>query len=420
VAPKIHHELEVGSMQPPMSRIVCLVLAVMVLSTGCTGDDSDDSSSISDETSPTVTSSPTAPTTAAPTTASTEAPEIDYTVETLGASPEQALGATPALGSGCSPDGEELPDGAWFGWVTAAETDQVGFDLACLWPGRLQPAATNEAARVRQVPVSPTAIVQTGEEEAASYDRWALGSIAPPADNAPGLPQTVPYWLFVNDGVVTEIAAYPDPVGWARTATAWPELHPGCCDGGDILPPSPSAPWPNDGWPADGFYAPVVEHQSETAYELSIQRWLSCRNNPGLCPDYWVGDEVATNEGAPLIRRQLAFDEDLTVVIMPIFDEAPLVGDGIAFRSLLADVNEATSSWVEDGDGVWPPELGSQASDPGFPFGLTTWPNSGEQGPVGYRGPGGSHLTRPLSWFMVLEIREAKPILYVHAGLIGG
>ncbi|MDH3684422.1 MAG: hypothetical protein OEV40_31260 [Acidimicrobiia bacterium] len=348
------------------------------------------------------------------------APEVEFTVDALGVSPDQALGSTPALGSGCSPNAEDLPDGVWFGWVTGAGSERLDFDLACLWPGRLDPASSNDAARIRQVPVAPTAAVHVGDEAPLSYDRWALGSIAPPAANAPGLPQTEPYWLFINDGTVTEIARHVEPIRWARSLAAWPGLSPGCCDAGDVVPPSPDDPWPAEGWPVDGFYAPVVERRSETEYELSIQRWLSCRDNPGLCPDYWVGDEVTIDPDAPLIRRQLFFDEDLTVVIMPIFDESPLVGDGIAFRSLLADLDEAISDWAGDDEFAWPDELQDRTADPDFPFGVTSWPNNGGEGPIGYRGPGGSHLTPPDTWWTALEIRNAKPVLYIHAGLVAG
>lgn len=36
-----------------------------------------------------------------------------------------------ADGSGCSPAGDSLDDGRWFGYVTGASADQLEFDLAC-------------------------------------------------------------------------------------------------------------------------------------------------------------------------------------------------------------------------------------------------------------------------------------------------
>jgi hypothetical protein len=398
-----------------------LVVGVLVVAAGCTGGGGDDSATTL-EPPTTITTSARTPDSGVTTstTSTTAVPEVAFTVDALDVSPSLALGSTQALGSGCSPGGNDVPDGVWFGWVSDAGPEQLDIDLACLWPGRLEPAASNDAARIRQVPVAPGATVYEGDAEPVGYRNWIVGSVVSPAHHAPGLPQTMPYWLFINDGVVTEIARYERPVAWARTATAWPELHAGCCDAGPVVPPSPGDPWPNEGWPVDGFYALSVERRSEVDYELTIQRWLSCGDNPGLCPDHWVGNEVTVDPGAPLIQRQLVFDEDLTVVLRPIFDDPILVGDGIAFKDLLADLNDAISQVDGDDDLTWPDQPQEAMDDPAHPFGPSMWPNTGELGPIGYRGPAGSYLTPPETWWTVLEITQAKPVLYIHAGMIAG
>ena len=85
---------------------------------------------------------------------STVTSEVGFTVAELGRVPDRALGTTAAAASGCAPGTDVLPDGVWFGWVAEAGPDQVAFDLACYWPGRLQPAVSNDAARAQQVGVS--------------------------------------------------------------------------------------------------------------------------------------------------------------------------------------------------------------------------------------------------------------------------
>ena len=46
-------------------------------------------------------------------------------------------------GSGCSPTGDDLPDGWWYGRLDGAVTSETTFDLACYYTGA---AAEEEAA----------------------------------------------------------------------------------------------------------------------------------------------------------------------------------------------------------------------------------------------------------------------------------
>jgi hypothetical protein len=403
------------------------LIMLMVLLGACAGDDDDETATTSPETSPeTSTTDTTGPSDTTDTTAgssttasSATTTESGFTVAALGRVPERALGTTPALGSGCAPGTDLLPDGVWFGWVTDAASDQLGFDLACLWPGRREPAASNDATRIRQVPVSQSAQVFRGEGEGVTYSDWAGSPIETPADNAPGLSPALPYWLFVNDGAVTEIAQYPDPIRWVRSATAWPDLYPGCCDAGDVAPPSPADPWPSEGWPADGFYAAVVEAETADGYDLEIHRWLTCDDAPALCPDYWVGDEVVVDPDQPSLLRRFPFDETTMVVITPIFSEGAIVGDGTAFGELLADLRQAITDRGQGDEFYWA-DPGDQEADPDSPFGMVPWPDGTTSGPIGYRGPGGSYLTPPAGWWTALEIRNGEPVLYIDAGIVAG
>lgn len=352
---------------------------------------------------------------------STATSEVGFTVTDLGRVPSQALGTTSALGSGCAPGTDLLPDGAWFGWVTDAGPEQIAFDLACLWPGRLEPAASNDASAIRRIPVSSAAEVYHDDGNGIPYTEWIGSSIETPAVNAPGLPPALPFWLFVNDGAITEISQHPERIGWARSATAWPAMGPGCCDAGTIAPPSPAGPWPRDGWPTDGFYAIIEEVETDGGYDLSIGKWLSCKDAPTICPDWWTGDEVVVDPDQQSLERRFSFDETTMVVVTPFFAEGSIVSDGTAFAETLADLHQAIADYAR-GDGyLYPDDLSDRTNDPAFPFGAPVWPDGAGRGPLGYRGPGGSYLTNPPSgWWMALEIRDGRPVLYIHAGLIAG
>jgi hypothetical protein len=204
-------------------------------------------------------------------------------------------------------------------------------------------------------------------------------------------------------------------------------MLPGCCADGTIAPVSPPDPWPDQGWPADGFYDLLVDAEKDGYVDVDIGRWHSCRDRPDLCPDIWVGDEVETDPDEERLRRRLSFDQNLTVVIMPIPqpDEVPVVGNGDAYQELLRDLDESIDMLqTEDANfGLFPEELKESTSDPDFPFGPILL-RGGEIGGFGYRGPGGALLSwwsgHGHGWWHVLEIRDGQPILYLHAGIIAG
>jgi hypothetical protein len=428
-----------------MARYVLVAAAVLVAAVvaGCTsGDDSSPSSSpmtapsVSSTTTPsppTATSSTETPQVRPTTTSTPEPPAVDlqFSVDGYGQTPAISLGPTAALGSGCGPGTDSLPDGIWFGWVEAAVLRGVDFDLACLWPGRLEPAASNDASRLRRLTVSDSTRVYVGTSEPVLYAEWSREPVE--ADNAPGLPGTLPYWVFINAGVATEIAQHRQPIVWAQTTTGWPPgLAPGCCEAGDVAPASPVDPWPKIGWPTDGFYKvwfadsegrrAWFEPDPEDAHQINLAKWLRCADHPSEgCAPWWTGDEVFIDREAESIQRTLNLNEDLTVVISPIFGDGELVGHGRAFAAMLTDLDDAVREWISNPQ-VPPPdtqEFVDLGSDPAFPFGVPDSEYSDGSWPLGYRGPGGVYLTWEEGW-MALEIRRGLPILYIHAGLVAG
>ena len=173
----------------------------------------------------TTTTTTTTTTTAPPTTTepppTTSAPP-EYSVATYGLFPDPLPGSDEAHGSGCTVDGSELPDGLWFGFVVAAAADVFTFDLACFWTGEAAVAAAtadgeeevfdfyirNANARTR------TAV---GSPDGTAYWLDSAGDLTPQPTLMTDWPvvsetayqdcpsQQCAVWLYMNDGVVTEL-----------------------------------------------------------------------------------------------------------------------------------------------------------------------------------------------------------------------
>jgi hypothetical protein len=117
-----------------MSRLRFLIIGLVLLAACGNGQSTDTTNPTTTTTTlPTTTSEPT--TTAPPTTVTTASTS---TTETSVPSTDDLAG-----GSGCSPGDGALPDGEWFGFVTARGEDSLEFDLACWFTGD---AATEAAA----------------------------------------------------------------------------------------------------------------------------------------------------------------------------------------------------------------------------------------------------------------------------------
>lgn len=177
----------------------------------------------------TVTTGPSATSTAPP-IVTTTSPPVVTTASTLGTSTTPPTddgppGSMPApadgpSGSGCSPgDAAILPEGEWFGFVTATSATGIEFDLACWFSGEaaIDAAAEdgeespppndyyvrNQNTQTRSLNVSSDAQVlwyPTGDptsEEEVSFEEWVEGVAGR------GFPFGV--WLDVIDGEVLGI-----------------------------------------------------------------------------------------------------------------------------------------------------------------------------------------------------------------------
>jgi hypothetical protein len=129
-----------------------------------------------------------------------------------------------AEASGCSPGSGPLPDGVWFGFLTARDATSVTFDLACSYYGSTasekaaedgEPVFSvngtdhylrNRKSTTRTVPVAWSAVVYqvsvvTGKYETRAFNAWP---------DQPAGYQLCPsrqcgVWLYVNQGMITEI-----------------------------------------------------------------------------------------------------------------------------------------------------------------------------------------------------------------------
>lgn len=123
-------------------------------------------------------------------------------------------------GSGCSPPGDTLPDGIWFGYAEGVAGGIITFDLACYFTGAAAIAASaagdcdtefgaycvrNNNPKVFSVPIAATAEVFYLEA-----GTWDLAPVLPSAWPVSPSYLTCPgercgVWLYVNGGAATGI-----------------------------------------------------------------------------------------------------------------------------------------------------------------------------------------------------------------------
>jgi hypothetical protein len=130
--------------------------------------------------------------------------------------------ADEAHGSGCVAGGNELPDGIWFGFATSVTADTVTLDLACFWTGEAADAAAiadgAEPLGFHVRNENPTTRTMARDASGTAY--WldgAAAEIVPLAIPMVDWPVIVgaayqecpsdhcAVWLYINDGVVTEL-----------------------------------------------------------------------------------------------------------------------------------------------------------------------------------------------------------------------
>ncbi len=173
-------------------------------------------STVTAATSPSATPAATPTASAPPPPAATSAPPPPAHVWEFGDEWTTSPQADPQ-GSGCAPGANNLPDGVWFGFVKSWSTSQIAFDLACWWTG--SGAAATAAARGDEVnndyyitnDNTTIRLVTVDGDIPAKKAGWEDGVFTLSqviADPGGSLPTNPPYpaWIYVNGGVVTELA----------------------------------------------------------------------------------------------------------------------------------------------------------------------------------------------------------------------
>jgi hypothetical protein len=188
-----------------------------------------------DTTAPATTAAPatttppatTAATTTEATTTTTGAPPttagITYVVDEGNFFPTPLPGSDQAHGSGCvTPGGSTtMPDGIWFGFVTAFTPGTVTFDLACFWTGAVAEAkALEDGAEafdfyIRNMNPATYPVPLSGSTRVWYIDA-SSGDVSMPTEipvtswphpdsvlNCPA--QYCSVWLYINGGVATAL-----------------------------------------------------------------------------------------------------------------------------------------------------------------------------------------------------------------------
>lgn len=187
-------------------RAALVVLASMAIACG-SGDSGN-------ATTTATTASPSSPTTLAIPVFAVDDPTL--------APPAPLTGSEGASGSGCPAGGGPPEDGIWYGYVTASTSSSITFEFACLYFGDVAwekaaedgTEAPNDVYivttdRVSEVPVVEGATAYTIVAPANSelridsvpYADWpqdANGYIPCPGESCS-------VWLYVNNGMVTEV-----------------------------------------------------------------------------------------------------------------------------------------------------------------------------------------------------------------------
>jgi hypothetical protein len=142
--------------------------------------------------------------------------DVFYSIATHGLHPDPLPGSGEWFGSGCSPGSDTLPDGIWWGYITDLSTLSITLDLACLgWydesdddnPEDYGWDIANSNPKVRIVPVSLETLVTCHWGHCPAnpfpYLEWIEDDRLPHGE--PERQREGGLWLYVNNGVVTEI-----------------------------------------------------------------------------------------------------------------------------------------------------------------------------------------------------------------------
>ena len=217
----------------PNRRLLAGTLVVVALAAGCGGNGAGTATSTTVVSSTTTTAGSTTtaadttttasvPTTTEGITTTTTAQTTTTTTTTTPATTTTVDVATLADGSGCTPGGDELGNGIWYGYVADARETEIDFDLACWFSGdaAAQAAAEdgaespppndyyirNDNSRLRTIAVAKTAEVSwlpnpgdPSTQTRVTYADWLTARESRDAALAPGV------WVTIEAGAVTVI-----------------------------------------------------------------------------------------------------------------------------------------------------------------------------------------------------------------------
>ncbi len=135
--------------------------------------------------------------------------------------PQVPLAGGDADGSGCAPGPGPLPDGIWYGEVTAFEDASLAFNLICRYSGdraRAHPqyvagdhVFVDESSLIRTVPVAPQAALSLLADRATPDSQTLVPVADAPAFLAAdtgraAFPEAgVEGWVLVEDGLLREL-----------------------------------------------------------------------------------------------------------------------------------------------------------------------------------------------------------------------
>ena len=208
-----------------MRRVTGLALVVALLTAAC-GDDSAGTTTTTRATATTTTAANTTTTAASAATTTATAPT---TTTTTAATTTTTTTTTPATvsaipsGSGCSPPGNTLPDGDWFGFIEGIDLNkgEVMFDLACHFdqaqadiaaandgyptPLEFYPYVRNQNPLVFVLTIDPNAVHEDWQGNVQPFADW-VNSIPPDT----GCSDTTNYdacalWIEVEGTTLTRV-----------------------------------------------------------------------------------------------------------------------------------------------------------------------------------------------------------------------
>lgn len=206
-----------------MKRLIPALMVLALFAAAC-GDD--DAGSTTTEATATSTTAPTTTTAAA--TITTAVPATTTTVaDTTTTAAPTTTGPPRAVPerSGCTPPGDVLPDGEWFGFIegiTSGTPDHITFDLACNFEGaqadlaaaedsyafvgpdgslEFYPYIRNQNPKVFDITMSAGAMVEDFLLGDMTFDDWVAAIPSESGCSAVDDYRNCPVWVRIQGGV---------------------------------------------------------------------------------------------------------------------------------------------------------------------------------------------------------------------------